>query len=78
MNFGCCLCRYSIDELLSESDRSTMLRVLNFHPRKSEKFGIGPQDIKVCVLHNCLMGSKFGRFTPEGIEGRPRRMASWQ
>ena len=50
VNFGCCQYRYSIDELLSESDRSTMLRVLNFHPRKSEKFGIGPQDIKVCVL----------------------------
>ncbi|KAG4987526.1 hypothetical protein JHK85_030509 [Glycine max] len=43
----CILNKYSIDELLSESDRSTMLRVLNFHPRKSEKFGIGPQDIKV-------------------------------
>ncbi|KAH1164241.1 hypothetical protein GLYMA_01G215700v4 [Glycine max] len=43
----CILNKYSIDELLSESDRSTMLRVLNFHPHKSEKFGIGPQDIKV-------------------------------
>ncbi|RDX61403.1 DNA-directed RNA polymerase IV subunit 1, partial [Mucuna pruriens] len=39
--------RYSIDELLSETDRSTMLRVLHFHPCRSEKFGIGPQDIKV-------------------------------
>ncbi|TKY70899.1 DNA-directed RNA polymerase IV subunit 1 [Spatholobus suberectus] len=43
----CILNKYSIDELLSESDRSTMLRVLHFHPRRSEKFGIGPQDIKV-------------------------------
>lgn len=50
MNFGCCLCRYSIDELLSDRDRTIVLRVLHFHPRTSEKIGIGPQDIKVCVL----------------------------
>ncbi|KAL9328666.1 hypothetical protein ACSQ67_003669 [Phaseolus vulgaris] len=43
----CILNKYEIDELLSEFDRSTILRVLNFHPRRSEKLGIGPQDIKV-------------------------------
>nr|KYP67245.1 DNA-directed RNA polymerase II subunit RPB1 [Cajanus cajan] len=43
----CILNKYSIDDLLSESDRSIMLRVLHFHPRRSEKFGTGPQDIKV-------------------------------
>ncbi|BAU00511.1 hypothetical protein VIGAN_10211300 [Vigna angularis var. angularis] len=43
----CILNKYAIDELISEFDRSTMLRVLNFHPRRSEKLGIGPQDIKV-------------------------------
>ncbi|KAL2348086.1 hypothetical protein Fmac_002086 [Flemingia macrophylla] len=43
----CILNKYSIDEMLSERDRSTMLRVLHFHPRRSEKFGSGPQDIKV-------------------------------
>ncbi|KAK7309001.1 hypothetical protein RJT34_05393 [Clitoria ternatea] len=38
---------YSIDELLNERDKSTMLRVLRFHPHKDEKLGPGPKDIKV-------------------------------
>lgn len=49
-NFGCCLCRYPIDEILGERDKSTIMRVLHFHPRKNEKLGSGLQDIKVCVI----------------------------
>ncbi|KAK7317076.1 hypothetical protein RJT34_01003 [Clitoria ternatea] len=39
--------KYSIDELLNERDKLTMLKVLRFHPHKDEKLGSGPQDIKV-------------------------------
>lgn len=49
-NFGCCLCRYPIDEILGERDKSTIMRVLHFHPRKNEKLGSGLEDIKVCVI----------------------------
>ncbi|KAE9613175.1 putative DNA-directed RNA polymerase [Lupinus albus] len=38
---------YLIDQQLSDRDLSTMLRVLHFHPHKDEKFGAGPQGIKV-------------------------------
>ncbi|XP_027361635.1 DNA-directed RNA polymerase IV subunit 1 [Abrus precatorius] len=43
----CILNKYSIDELLSERDKLTMLKVLRFHPCKNEKFGTGARDIKV-------------------------------
>ncbi|KAJ1416079.1 RNA polymerase, alpha subunit [Sesbania bispinosa] len=44
----CILNKYSIDELLSDSDKLTMLKVLRFHPRRNEKLGdSGPKDIKV-------------------------------
>ncbi|MCI26478.1 DNA-directed RNA polymerase IV subunit 1-like, partial [Trifolium medium] len=41
---------YPIDEILSEKDKLTIMKVLHFHPCKNEKFGSGPQDIKVRVL----------------------------
>ncbi|XP_057449930.1 DNA-directed RNA polymerase IV subunit 1 isoform X2 [Lotus japonicus] len=41
------LSRYSIDQVISDHDKITMLRVLHFHPRKNEKLGCGPADIKV-------------------------------
>lgn len=50
LNFGLCLCRSPIDQLLSEKDKLTIMKVLHFHPRRDEKFGSGPQDIKVCVF----------------------------
>ncbi|WJX54939.1 DNA-directed RNA polymerase [Trifolium repens] len=39
--------KYPIDEILSEKDKLTIMKVLHFHPCKNEKFGSGPQDIKV-------------------------------
>ncbi|MED6198738.1 hypothetical protein PIB30_069412 [Stylosanthes scabra] len=39
--------KYSIDEQLNEKDLFTMLKVLHFHPHKDEKYGSGPQHIKV-------------------------------
>ncbi|WJX62674.1 DNA-directed RNA polymerase [Trifolium repens] len=39
--------KYQIDEILSEKDKLTIMKVLHFHPCKNEKFGSGPQDIKV-------------------------------
>ncbi|MED6131304.1 hypothetical protein PIB30_008638 [Stylosanthes scabra] len=39
--------KYSIDEQLNEKDLFTMLKVLHFHPHRDEKYGSGPQHIKV-------------------------------
>lgn len=39
--------KYQIDQTLSETDKLTIMKVLHFHPRRDEKFGSGPQDIKV-------------------------------
>ncbi|KAK7251246.1 hypothetical protein RIF29_34276 [Crotalaria pallida] len=39
--------KYSVDQLLGERDKSTMLMLLHFHPHKKEKIGCGTQDIKV-------------------------------
>ncbi|CAK8539379.1 unnamed protein product [Lathyrus sativus] len=39
--------KYPIDEILGEKDKSTIMRVLHFHPRKNEKLGSGLQDIMV-------------------------------
>ncbi|AES94122.2 putative DNA-directed RNA polymerase [Medicago truncatula] len=39
--------KYQIDETLSETDKLTIMKVLHFHPRRDEKFGSGPQNIKV-------------------------------
>ncbi|XP_042481288.1 DNA-directed RNA polymerase IV subunit 1 isoform X2 [Macadamia integrifolia] len=38
---------YEIDECLNERDKSMLLKALYFHPRRDEKMGCGPQDIKV-------------------------------
>ncbi|KAI4315358.1 hypothetical protein L6164_028177 [Bauhinia variegata] len=39
--------KHSIDEKLSERDKSTMMSALYFHPHKNKKIGTGVQDIKV-------------------------------
>ncbi|KAJ4956127.1 hypothetical protein NE237_012910 [Protea cynaroides] len=39
--------KYKIDEYLNEKDKSILIKALFFHPRRDEKMGCGPQDIKV-------------------------------
>ncbi|XP_012574546.1 DNA-directed RNA polymerase IV subunit 1 isoform X2 [Cicer arietinum] len=39
--------KYPIDQILSERDKLTIMKVLHFHPRRNEKLGSGPQHIKV-------------------------------
>ncbi|XP_019055892.1 PREDICTED: DNA-directed RNA polymerase IV subunit 1 isoform X3 [Nelumbo nucifera] len=39
--------KYPINDYLSEVDKSILLRALYFHPKRNQKMGTGPKDIKV-------------------------------
>lgn len=39
--------RYDIDCQLSEVDKAVVMTALYFHPRRSEKIGIGALEVKV-------------------------------
>ncbi|XP_065870732.1 DNA-directed RNA polymerase IV subunit 1 [Euphorbia lathyris] len=39
--------KYPVDQELNETDKSTLMKALYFHPRRDEKIGSGAKDIKV-------------------------------
>ncbi|KAJ8769723.1 hypothetical protein K2173_005929 [Erythroxylum novogranatense] len=49
--------KYPLDHQLNETDKSILMRVLYFHPRKDEKIGPGAQHIKV-VKHPVYQDSR--------------------
>lgn len=52
-------CRYEIDSLLTEEEKTYVLIALWFHPRKREKIGTGIVNIKVKQIQISIMWASF-------------------
>lgn len=47
-------CRYPINQVVNDQDKSILMTALYFHPRREEKFGIGAKDVHAIKVYKIL------------------------